>query len=602
MPRIFVNYRFTDTSFVSDLYRELSEIFGEENIFAAACSLAPGSRYGPKIEFALAEADLFISIIGPEWLTVRAKKLDVRALDDPRDWVRAEILQALANNLLILPVLLPNARFPDVDDLPLALQKFAGYQYMELASEQLKPKMETLLDYLRDRYPYAGVVSTAGGRVSLTSAEGPVRSFQGASGTWWTYDTREVVSDEGAYGFVFRGSGADNFPVAVKRVLLRAQTTGAFELRQREVNVAGLLTAERFDYIIPILDTAQFEDVLLLVMPLASRSLRAAIDDGSLSPNEKLVVLRNVAQGLVELATVSVLHRDLKPSNVLDVNGVWKLADFGLARNLREETGTFTFRGFGTPHYIAPELWEAKAATVKSDLYAFGVLSYEVLTGSRPFDASSDVDMMNMHVSAPIPRLPESVAPSLARLIERMLAKDPDERPQDARSVLEVIVGSGQEFTPLQLDLQRVALEIQRKSREEPVEDDEDRNLANALLGLRTLIRDAFEQARSALPSTEVRFEDGELLWSLRWIDLGIEIEILNPRDNSAAASNVDGTLSGEIRSTVEGEILAEVRYQSVGSNSSWRVVPARWLNLSIDRLTANALLEILIAVIRRGY
>ena len=88
------------------------------------------------------------------------------------------------------------------------------------------------------------------------------------------------------------------------------------------------------------------------------------ISEGMDDPARRAALL-DVALGLQELAVASVLHRDLKPRNVLWRNGVWQLADFGISRDLGQSTATYTFRGAGTPAYMAPELWQLQATTVK---------------------------------------------------------------------------------------------------------------------------------------------------------------------------------------------------------------------------------------------
>ena len=100
--------------------------------------------------------------------------------------------------------------------------------------------------------------------------------------------------------------------------------------------------------------------MICLVMPLAQGSLGSKLGD-KLNEADKIRVLRDIAHGLVELANLGILHCDLKPANVLLVDEVWKLADFGISRNLQELTGTYTFFGAGTMPCMAPELWGGPA-------------------------------------------------------------------------------------------------------------------------------------------------------------------------------------------------------------------------------------------------
>jgi serine/threonine protein kinase len=173
--------------------------------------------------------------------------------------------------------------------------------------------------------------------------------------------------------------------VAVKLVQLRWDAESERRRREREVEIDQVLAAISARHVMRLLDVGRVSDDLLLVMPLADRSLSAAVRAGDLDILARVEALRQVAQGLIELAEIPVLHRDLKPANVLGFAGEWKLADFGISRNLLESTDTYTFRGYGTFPYMAPELWNGRPATVKTDLYALGVLAFEVLTGGRPF-------------------------------------------------------------------------------------------------------------------------------------------------------------------------------------------------------------------------
>jgi serine/threonine protein kinase len=218
-----------------------------------------------------------------------------------------------------------------------------------------------------------------------------------------------------------------------------------------------------------------------------------------------------------------VLHRDLKPANVLEVEGVWQLADFGMSRDLLESTGTYTFRGWGTWPYLAPELWSGQPATVKSDLYAFGVLAYEVLTGARPFTGAGETTLMRQHQQeAPAP-LPPSVPSAVSRVVLRLLAKEPARRPQDARAVVEALDAAMRQLGAEQEALRKAAFKVEQRHSIEDAEraavaarlEAEAEQVEQALADLHSIIEEGAERAQAALPELEFR-RDG-LHWYLIW-------------------------------------------------------------------------------------
>jgi eukaryotic-like serine/threonine-protein kinase len=143
-----------------------------------------------------------------------------------------------------------------------------------------------------------------------------------------------------------------------------------------------------------------------------------------LSTTESLYYLRSIAEALRVIHVFGVLHRDLKPANVMlreDNSPV--LIDFGLARRAVDEN-TVTAHGqiVGSPYYISPEQSMGQEVDARTDLYSLGVMFYEMLTGQRPYIGKSALEIMEQHVSAPLPQLPEALAEHQP-IIERLLAK-----------------------------------------------------------------------------------------------------------------------------------------------------------------------------------
>ena len=147
-------------------------------------------------------------------------------------------------------------------------------------------------------------------------------------------------------------------------------------------------------------------------------------------PGEKaLQVARQLCAGLAAAHDQGVLHRDLKPANImLDGRGAVRITDFGLALLAGEGGGEVA----GTPAYMAPELFDGQAATVRSDIYALGLVLYEVFTGHRAFDGKTYLDMQRQQAES-TPSTPSALVPNLDPAVERVIArcmeKDPALRP-----------------------------------------------------------------------------------------------------------------------------------------------------------------------------
>jgi eukaryotic-like serine/threonine-protein kinase len=164
----------------------------------------------------------------------------------------------------------------------------------------------------------------------------------------------------------------------------------------------------------------------------AGGDLRAKIFRG-MTPAESLHVLAALAKALEVIHGAGIVHRDLKPDNILfrDDNSL-ALVDFGIAKVATNHTNITTFGEIlGTPNYFSPEQASGKALDGRSDLYSAGILSFEMLTGARPFQAENAVTLAYKHVHEELPRLPPQLI-GLQGLIDRLTAKNPNDRFADA--------------------------------------------------------------------------------------------------------------------------------------------------------------------------
>jgi serine/threonine-protein kinase len=152
-------------------------------------------------------------------------------------------------------------------------------------------------------------------------------------------------------------------------------------------------------------------------------------EHGRLPLQLTLDVLRQAGDGLSAAHAAGMVHRDIKPGNlIVRPDGVVKLTDFGIARARDAAPLTRTGMVVGTAQYLSPEQAQGFPVTAASDVYSLGVLAYECLAGSRPFDGDSQVAIALAQINRPPPPLPADVPPPVRALVERALAKDPAER------------------------------------------------------------------------------------------------------------------------------------------------------------------------------
>lgn len=184
--------------------------------------------------------------------------------------------------------------------------------------------------------------------------------------------------------------------------------------------------------VVPVIDSGEYDDQWVLVMPRAEHSLRDRLNDagGALSRDEAMEVVRDVTEALVELDG-KVVHRDLKPENVLLLDGHWCLADFGISRYAEASTAPDTRKYALSPPYAAPERWRNERATTACDIYALGVIAYEVLSGELPFRGPTWEDFREQHLHRDAPEI-AGVTAALAALVGECLYKSPQARPAPA--------------------------------------------------------------------------------------------------------------------------------------------------------------------------
>ncbi|GAB4512008.1 MAG: hypothetical protein OHK0046_10910 [Anaerolineae bacterium] len=240
---------------------------------------------------------------------------------------------------------------------------------------------------------------------------------------------------KGGMGTVYRAKDRlTNEIVALKRVLsLPVVEDTTFSHRLMLAQEFQFLATLRHPNVISVLDYG-FDSEPFYTMELLEDALPLLTYGQHRSQMTKLDLLIQIIQALQYLHRRGIIHRDLKPANVLVRDGLVKVLDFGLAA-AREQIHT-EGNALGTLNYMAPEIIQGEKATEASDLYALGVMAYELIVGQHPF-ASNEILLLIQATLTMQPRIDElAIAPGMKRLLHLLLAKSPENRYQSATEVL----------------------------------------------------------------------------------------------------------------------------------------------------------------------
>lgn len=223
----------------------------------------------------------------------------------------------------------------------------------------------------------------------------------------------------------------------VLKVLHQVADSSTGKVLDRFLREYELIARLTHPNVVRILDFGVADDHAYIAMEYCGGgSLKRRIAAG-MDRYEAYRLMRDIASALGVLHAAGILHRDLKPTNVLfRDDGSLALIDFGLAKQVAlqaEVTGAGAI--FGTPYYVSPEQGHGEAVDVRGDIYSLGVIFYEMLTGSKPFDGDTAMAVIVKHRQAPIPGLPTSLR-EFQPLIQRMLAKQPGDRFQNIDELL----------------------------------------------------------------------------------------------------------------------------------------------------------------------
>ena len=261
-----------------------------------------------------------------------------------------------------------------------------------------------------------------------------------------TIDQRYLIEDRiarGGMAAVYRGLDYRlDRPVAVK--IMHPHLAEDEHFTGRFIQEARQAARLAHPNIVNVFDQGQDGQITFIVMEyLPGITLRELLRDfGQLTPSQAIDVVKAILQGLDAAHSAGIVHRDLKPENVLMADdGRIKIADFGLARAASHNTQTGQAL-LGTVAYLSPELVTGSPADVRSDLYALGIMMFEMLTGRQPFTGDQAVTIAYQHANASVP-LPSSINPNvpaeLDELVQWCTKRSPDERPPHAKALLDHI-------------------------------------------------------------------------------------------------------------------------------------------------------------------
>jgi serine/threonine-protein kinase len=271
------------------------------------------------------------------------------------------------------------------------------------------------------------------------------------------YQIKELLG-RGGMAVVYRATDtvlADD--VALKLMPLHAEEYRASAMRFRqEVRLARRVN---HPHVIRVYDIGEHNGYLYLTMEfIAGSTLRSLMRKrGPLPPQQAMSMARTIAEALGAAHATEVIHRDLKPTNVLvDEAGRLVLTDFGIARGLDDDLG-LTHGALGTANYMAPEQATNGRIDARTDIYALGVVLYEMLVGERPAGNSTDI-------AARIERESAEIAPALAALTLRCLSLDPNARPQSTAAfiaAIDALMEATDEKTAFELDFTQASAQVQ---------------------------------------------------------------------------------------------------------------------------------------------
>ncbi len=316
----------------------------------------------------------------------------------------------------------------------------------------------------------------------------------------------------GATGVVFRATSLeDGRPAALK--VLHDNLGSISGLERRFSREARVLAKLRHPNIVEVIGFGVEQGRTFLAMELLEgETLEDALARGPLPPARALAYFDPILAALAEAHDHEVVHRDLKPANVfLTRDGGVKVLDFGLSKMLSvdelSQEGTLTRKGriVGTPAYMSPEQITGVFMDVRADVYALGIMLYELLADRRPFLYERRRELLRAHLLEPVPPITKArpgleVDRALEALLARSLAKDPADRFPHARAMLDAL-------RALPPNAARVGSVTRSEERRRPessstiITNEEREELARSVSGSATIVDAPAQPTRRGIPT-----------------------------------------------------------------------------------------------------
>jgi len=258
------------------------------------------------------------------------------------------------------------------------------------------------------------------------------------------YEILEKIG-EGGMGIVYKANQRSMARIVALKILSPKYSSKRKFVEQftREARAAGSLNHPN---IIQVHDVGTENDIHYFSMEFVDgpTCMQVLKSQGEFPVPDAMEIIRQTARALEYAHAHRLIHQDIKPDNIMvGPNNIVKLADLGISKTFDEaEDESGSKKVMGTPHYMAPEAALGKKVDQRVDIYSLGATAYHLLSGRTPYSGSSPTEVLKQHVMDPLPPITEinpDIPPKVVALIEKMMAKKPDDRQQSAAEVLEDI-------------------------------------------------------------------------------------------------------------------------------------------------------------------